>query len=210
MEFEYYGANCVLISSKNLKILVDPVSGEYGPNPKVKADVLLLSQPPKVDLNIKDALTIDSPGEYEIKGATIDAISAQLHTQEDKNVFDSVIYAIRHKGINLLLLGNIAPELSEEQLEKIDGVDIVVIPVGGKGLTLDKVAASGLVRQFEPLYVVPTHFDDGQTDYPMPQDNVDGFLQEVGVGESEYSDTLKVKTVDRSQEIKFTVLKTKK
>lgn len=210
MEFVYYGANCVFINGKNVKILFDPVTGEYGPEPKAKADVLLFSQAPKEGLETSGAFVIDSPGEYEIKGTTIDAIPAQLHTQEDKNIQEGVMYVVRHKNMSVLLLGNIAPELSEEQVERIDGVDIVVLPVGGKGLTLDKVAAASLLRQFEPLYVVPTHYDDGQTEYPVPQDSVDGFMQELGVTDVEESENLKVTSVDRSEETKFVVLKVKK
>lgn len=210
MEFVYYGANCVFINGKNVKILFDPVTGEYGPEPKVKADVLLFSQAPKEDTETSGAFVIDSPGEYEIKGTTIDAIAAQLHTQEDKNIQEGVMYVVRHKGMGVLLLGNIAPELSEEQVERIDGVDIVVLPVGGKGLTLDKVAATSLLRQFEPLYVIPAHYDDGQTEYPVPQESVDGFLQELGVTDTEDSESLKVTSIDRSEETKFVVLKPKK
>lgn len=209
MELEYYGANCVYINVKNIKVLVDPITSEYGPNPKTKADVLLYSQIPKSQAATSSAIVIDTPGEYEIKGMTIDAIPSQLHIQEDKEIKEGVIYVLRHKGINVLVLGNIAPEISEEQLERIDGVDVVVIPVGGKGLTLDKVSAASLLRQFEPLFVVPVHYDDGRSEYPLPQDNVEGFLQEVGAGEVSEIDNLKVTSVDRGEETKFIVLKVK-
>jgi hypothetical protein len=36
------------------------------------------------------------------------------------------------------------------------------------------------VTQLEPSYVVPIHFDDGITKYPVPQAKVELFLKEMG------------------------------
>ncbi len=206
MEITYYGANCLKITSKELTVLIDPVTGEYGPNPKVKADVVLYSQEPKQDINSKIDFVIDSPGEYEIKSVMIDGIAARLHTQDKDEVPAGVIYTLTHKDMRILVAGNIHPDVSDEQLDRIDGVDALIVPVGGKGLTMDKEAAAEFIRRFDPGLVIPIHYDDGKTKYPMPQDSVESFLQEVGASDTEHEPSVKITSRDVSEEVKFTVL----
>ncbi|MEX0749125.1 MAG: MBL fold metallo-hydrolase [Candidatus Saccharimonadales bacterium] len=206
MELMYYGANCLTLTTKNITILIDPITSEYGPDPKVAADVVLFSQLPKQSTQSNPDFVIDRPGEYEIKGVTIDAVAARLHTEEAEDKQDGVMYAISHKDLRVLICGNIHPNLSEEQVERIDGIDVLVVPVGGKGLTLDKEAASDLVRQFDPSYVVPVHYEDSRTVYPVPQDTVEAFLQEVGSSDAAREDSLKITARDASEETTFIVL----
>lgn len=206
MEITYYGAGCVLLASKEVKILIDPLSGEYGPNPKVAADVVLLTQPPKEELKTGDTFTIDRPGEYEVNGTTIDSIAARLHTELDEQVLNACIFNIHGKDFGVLVLGNIAPNLSDQQLERIDGADVLILPVGGHGLTLDKEAAAQILRQFEPSYVLPVHYDDGVSQYPMPQEPVDGFLHEVGASAAERHDKLKITSRAAAEEMQVVVL----
>ena len=49
-----------------------------------------------------------------------------------------------------MVLGNIDAKLSEEQLEAIGMVDIVVMPVGGGGYTLDATARRTLFAKSMP------------------------------------------------------------
>lgn len=206
MELTYYGANCINIATKELKLLIDPLTGEYGPNPKLKADVLLYSQAPKKESNSKIDFVIDMPGEYEVKGVNIEGVAARLHTEAEKDKKDGIMYVVSYKDVRALICGNIHPELDDEQMERIDGIDILVIPVGGKGLTLDKEAAASFIRQFDPNYVVPVHYDDGKTEYPAPQDSLDGFLHEVGASDAKHESSLKVTTRDASEDTTFVVL----
>lgn len=210
MEITHYGSGCVLISTKQLKVLVDPVTGEYGPNPKTKADVVLYTQQPKQDVKATPDITISSPGEYEIKSVAIEGVPARLHTEEEASKLDGTSYIISHNDIRVLATGNIHPELPESQIEQLDGVDVLVVPVGGHGLTLDKDGAASLVRQFTPDYVVPVHYDDGVTEYPTPQASVDEFLQEMGASETQAQDSMKVTSRDTNEEVQVVPLKANK
>lgn len=169
MDFTFYGANCVRLGSKQLSILFDPSPG------KLAADVRLYSQAPAPASD--KSFPIDGPGEYEIKGAFIKGVPARPHVDEAGL---STIYSVQVDGIRVALLGNIAPKLSDQQLEEMDQVDVLVLPVGGHGLTLDATAAVEIISQIEPKIVIPTHFDDGKTTFEMPQDKLDVFLNEIG------------------------------
>jgi L-ascorbate metabolism protein UlaG (beta-lactamase superfamily) len=206
MELTYYGGGCVQIALKKLKILVDPLTGAYGPDPKTKADVVLYTQQPDHPASASAGVTIDSPGEYEMKNVSIEGVAARLHTEEDESKQDGVSFIISSGGSRVLVTGNIHPELSESQIEQLDGVDVMVVPVGGNGLTLDKDGAASVVRQFTPDAVVPVHYDDGVTDYPMPQTGVDEFLGEMGASDREPQNSMKVSGRDSNEEVQVVQL----
>lgn len=208
MEFSFYGAGCIYIVTKELAILIDPPTSESGLRvPKVKADVVLYSnQLAKTDGIQGESFVANMPGEYELKGVSIQGIPAQLHIDKPGDPMAGVMYAVQYQDVRALITGNIDPELSDSQVEAIGEVNVLVIPVGGKGLTLDANASGKLVSQFEPQYIIPVHYDDGATKYPVPQDKLENFLQEVGVESPESKTKLKVTTKNLDQEAEVTVL----
>lgn len=208
MEFSFYGAGCIYIVTKELAILIDPPTSDSGlKTPKVKTDVVLYSnQSAKTDSIKGESFVANVPGEYELKGVSIQGIPAQLHVDKSDDPQAGVIYAIQNHDVRALITGNIDPELSDSQIEAIGEVNVLVIPVGGKGLTLDANAAGKLVSQFEPQYIIPVHYDDGATKYPVPQDKLETFLQEVGVESPESTTKLKVTAKNLEQEAEVVVL----
>ena len=179
MDITYLGAGSVKLSGKNLNVVCDPFDSTAGLGKLgAKADVVTLSGNEGFG-SIPDAMLIDSPGEYEVKGATIIGVPAQLHVDESGH--RCTAYSITVDGVNVVVVGNIAGKLAADQLENLGQVDVLVVPVGGHGLTLDAEGAASVVTQLEPTYVVPVHYDDGTTTYPMPQDGVEKFLKEMGV-----------------------------
>lgn len=193
MELTYYGATCLQLSTKQMTAVIDPLETKKTGTklPKIKADVVLRSQL-KADSTLDTPLVIHTPGEYEIKGVSIQGIPARLHIDKPKDPAAGVMYRFEHHDISVLVAGNIAADLSDQQLEQIGEIKVLVVPVGGHGLTLDAQAAAGLVNRLEPNVIVPIHYDDGVTKYEMPQDKVDVFLQEVGVSNQETKAKLKI------------------
>jgi len=99
------------------------------------------------------------------------------------------------------------PDLTEvlSTIGNAGSTDVLVVPVGGKGLTLDAEGAAAVVAQLEPGYVVPVHYDDGVSKYPMPQDGVDLFLKEMGVN-PEPESKLRVNSKEAPTETQVVVL----
>lgn len=182
MELQFFGANAVRLSGKDLNLLVDPfLYGSKLPSSVFKnSPVVLLTQ--KWDgLVIDDgAFVIDTPGEYEVSGLNIKAIAAQLHVDKPDDAKQSVIYRVTRGEYSFGFIGNIYGKLSDEQLESLGLVDVLVIPVGGNGYTLDAVASSQLVRDIEPKLVVPSHYLQKDINFPVVQNNVDKFTAELG------------------------------
>jgi L-ascorbate metabolism protein UlaG (beta-lactamase superfamily) len=180
MEISFLGMNCVRIAGKDISILCDPYSKAAGmPDVKQAYEATLLTQRTE-NLPEKAGMVIDGPGEYEIAGSMITGVPAGLHFEDPEKGQNGTMYSVLVDGIRVAHVGNIAAGLSNEQVEALGQIDILVVPVGNHGLTLDAQAAAAFVSQLEPKYVIPTHFDDGKTKYEVPQDKVDAFLKEIG------------------------------
>ncbi len=171
MEVINLGGGSVKLTGKNLSVICDPADSG-------KADVYLLSDEDQ-EVKAGGAMVIDGPGEYEVKGAMVTGVSAQRHTDTPEEPQKATMYSADIDGVNVAFLGNVAPGLSDTQVEALGQVDVLIVPVGGHGLTLDTTGAAQMVSRLEPKYVVPVHYDDG-TKYAMPQDGVDVFLKEMG------------------------------
>ena len=194
MEIDYKGANCVVIKDKNALIIVDPT-----PNATVKdlqnpEAVVLATQPnfaPAED-TVKSFI-IDMPGEYEHKDVSVRGIAVRAHLAEDEKAKDAVMYRIETMGIAIAVIGHTVSPLTEDEVEELGKVDIVIIPVGGGGYTLDADDAGAIIRQISPSVVIPTHFNDGQTKYEVPQEDLTAFEKEMGNANIEKQSVYKIK-----------------
>ena len=109
--------------------------------------IAVATEPRFVVHNDDSALEIEGPGEYEVGDFSISGIPAQRHIEAIGH--GSTIYRVEVGEVRIAVLGNIDPKLSEEQQEEIGVVDMVVVPVGGGGYTLDATCAAHIVRQIE-------------------------------------------------------------
>jgi L-ascorbate metabolism protein UlaG (beta-lactamase superfamily) len=205
MDLTYLGAGAVKLSSKSLTVVCDPYAADAGlPNLTVRTDLVTHSGPEGFGKLAGDVRVFDMPGEYEVKGVRITGVPARLHIDEAGE--RGTVFAFNMDGTNVVVAGNIAGKLDDRQVEKLGQTDVLVVPVGGHGLTLDAAGAAELVSQLEPAYVVPVHYDDGRTTYAMPQDGVELFLKEMGSSAVEPTSKLKVSKGDLPPEAQIVVL----
>ena len=175
------------------------------PFPKIDADVVTVShqhQDHNFLAGIKgEYICFDSPGEYEIKTAEIRAIPGCHDDKDGLERGENTIFTYEVDGINLCHLGDQGKELSSEQLDKMDGVDILMIPVGGK-YTIDAKQAAKVISEVEPKIVLPMHYKSGNmTDI----DPIDTFLKEIGL-EAKKSDRLKILKKDLPETMEVWVI----
>lgn len=190
MDITYLGAGAVRLSGKNINVVCDPYNDGAGLGKlSAKADVVTLSGPEGFGV-IEGTMVIDCPGEFEVKGAMITGVPARLHI--DEAGCRGQAYSILIDGVNVVVTGNISGRLDNTAVETLGKVDVLVVPVGGHGLTLDAEGAAAVVAQLEPSYVVPVHYADTKTIYVMPQAAVDEFLKEMGAKAAE-EPTIKLK-----------------
>lgn len=179
-EIEYKGANSVVITTKKTKIISDPKISIVGLKDPSLKDAIELATEERFGINSPDArLVIDSPGDFGIDEIDIHGISAQRHLDADGK--NSTIFRIEIGDSRIGLVGNILGKLSDEQLEELGLIDVLIIPVGGGGYTMDAVSAAGLVRQIDPKIVIPVHYADPAIKYEVPQGELGAFVSELNV-----------------------------
>lgn len=185
-EVEYKGANCIVVSTKKASVVVDPKLSVVGLKDASVKDAIELATEARFAVNSADAkLIIEGPGEYGIADFDIRGVAAQRHLDTESDPKSSTIYRIEAGDIRLAVVGNIYEKLNESQLEDIGIVDVLVIPVGGSGYTLDATGAAAITRQIDPKIVVPVHYADDGIKYEVPQSDVDTFVGELGIAVEE-------------------------
>jgi L-ascorbate metabolism protein UlaG (beta-lactamase superfamily) len=191
VEIQYYGANCVRIVTKKAAITIDDNLAELGLRAVTKpGDIALFTgshAKPAVDVK----LSIDLPGEYEVSDTSIQGVAAQAHIDESGQ--SATMFKIIGEDIRLVALGHVHPDLSDQQLEDLGTVDVLIIPVGGSGYTLDSIGALKLIKKIEPKLVIPTHYADKAIKYPVPQTELEEALKVLAIEAKETTDKVKIK-----------------
>lgn len=205
MDIQFYGANCVTLTTKQARVVVDDNLSVLGSKSVAKAgDVALFTtahgipaQPTKI--------IIDQPGEYEVSEVSIYGIAARAHMDEEGQR-TATMYKLVADDQRVLITGHIYPELSDSQLELIGMVDIMFVPVGGNGYTLDSIGALKLIKKIEPKLVILTHYGHKGLSFPVPQHTLEEALKGLGMEPKETVARLKLKPADLSGTTQLIVL----
>jgi len=181
-DLEYKDGNTVVFSTKKVSLTTDPKLSLVGLKDIKTKDEVELATETRFSVKNPDArIIIDSPGEYEVSDFTIHGIAATRHIDTPDQEKLSTIYRIECGDVKVAVLGNIDAKLNEDQLEAIGVVDVLILPVGGGGYTLDATSAAALTRSIEPKAVVPVHYADSALKYEVPQEELALFVSELGV-----------------------------
>lgn len=196
MDIEYKGANCVTITTKKTTIAIDPKLTHVGlKDISPKNAVVIATQPDfMISSGGDDAVVVDRPGEYEVRDISIKGVAAERMIDHDSSQ-QATIYRLIVGDVRFAVIGHVAVPLSDEQLESLGVIDVVIVPVGGSGYTLDSHQAVGVVRQIDPKVVIPTHYADKALTYEVPQMDIEPFLKEIGAPQAEKTPKWKLKTL---------------
>lgn len=188
MNIQYYGDYCFKISTKpagrateDVIIWTDPLGKGSGlRSPQGQADIVLVSHG---DLSsVKETLkgepvVLDAPGEFAVKGITALGFPAFRDEKNGAERGQNTLFTLETEDLHVCFLGALGHDLSPELLDKLNGVDLLFIPVGGSD-TLHAKAAAELVRKIEPNIVIPMHYKiSGLT---LPLDTEKSFCDAIG------------------------------
>ena len=188
------GQSCFQISVSNSRdhsadIVIDPFDEEIGLKvPNFSADILLVTHQHhdhNYVIAVKPAragggtpFLINGPGEYEVKEVFIRGVPAFHDDSEGKEKGANTIYTIEAEGLRFCHLGDLGQkQLTDEQLEKIGNIDVLMIPVGGE-FTISSQEAQRIVSQIEPRIVIPMHYELPKLKIKL--DDVGKFLKAMG------------------------------
>jgi L-ascorbate metabolism protein UlaG (beta-lactamase superfamily) len=204
VELQFHGANCVSLAHKGTRIVVDDNLTDLGAKSVTRADDIALFTGTHSDANSARRV-FDSPGEYEVADISIIGITARGHMEEEGKL-GATMFKLVTGELSVLFTGHIYPELSDAQLEAIGSVDLLVVPVGGNGYTVDPVGALKLIKDIESKLVIPTHYADKALKYPVPQQELSNALKELAMESKEPVSKLKLKATELSDIAQLIVL----
>ncbi len=173
IHFKWFGQACFEIRNSKT-VVTDPHDGnEVGLNPpKAKGDIVTVSHghfdhASGVDLVKKPgAETVEEQtGKKTVKGIQIKGIKSYHDKVKGAKRGKNIIYTFELDGKNICHLGDLGHTLSDEKLEEIGDVDILMIPVGGN-YTINGEEAVKISGKINARVIIPMH-------YKLPELTVD-------------------------------------
>lgn len=207
-EIKWFGHSCFRVRGREATIIMDPVGRGTGyALPKQKADIVTVSHPhPGHNAlgQVQDGyFLIDGPGEYEVSDVFITGIRTFHDKAKGQERGFNTIYLIELEELRICHLGDLAHALSEEQIEALNDIDVLLAPVGG-GNALDSAGANEVIGQIEPKLVVPMHYRTAAGDRGL--DDLTHFRKELGIEDAAPREKLTLRKNDLSETMQVVIL----
>jgi L-ascorbate metabolism protein UlaG (beta-lactamase superfamily) len=182
VDITWLGLSCFRIRGNQAVIITDPFPPGLGYTlGKQTADIVTVSHPHpshSYDQGINsEHRLVKGPGEYEISGVLILGIGTYHDSVKGQSRGKNTIYLMEIDGVNVLHLGDLGHVLSDDQVEEIGNVDVLLLPVGGVS-TINAAMAAEVMRKLEPKVVIPMHYKTTKSDRDL--EPVENFLKEMG------------------------------
>ena len=214
MQLKYLGHSSFLIKTRDAKVVTDPFDPKaVGMKfPKQEADVVTFSHKhPDHSYGAgvsSEALVIDWPGESDKLGVRITGYPTFHDKEKGAQRGENTIFKIEADDISILHCGDLGHILTDELVDEIGDVDILLIPVGGH-YTIDAAEAVSVIHKIEPSIVIPMHYNHKDMDQKEYSEltGLEEFIKAYGSAPSETLDLLTLKKEDVSEETKLIVMK---
>jgi L-ascorbate metabolism protein UlaG (beta-lactamase superfamily) len=217
MDITYLGHSSFKIKTKTATVITDPfdpqmVGLKYS---GAEAEIVTVSHSHH-DHNAVDKVAgvkkiFDGPGEYEVMGVSIIGYPSFHDTREGAERGKNTIFVFEADGLRVAHLGDLGHVLSDDLVNEIGSIDILMIPVGG-GFTIGPKEATEIVGKIDPYFILPMHYSvpglNGQTFAGLGP--VETFLKEIGMSVERLPKfTLKPEDILEDQSSKVIVLEKK-
>lgn len=165
MELAYLGHSAFRIKGKTATVVTDPFDSQMVglKFPRVEAEIVTVSHSHDDHNKVENVggvrKVIDGPGEYEVSGISILGYATYHDAQKGAERGKNTIYVIEVDGKRILHLGDLGHALSNDILEDMGDIDILLIPVGGK-YTIGPKEAVEVVHSVDPKVIIPMHYGD--------------------------------------------------
>jgi L-ascorbate metabolism protein UlaG (beta-lactamase superfamily) len=207
-EITWYGHACFAIRNRDITVLMDPVPAASGyDTQRPAADIVTVSHGHQGHSALDEIepgfRLINGPGEYEIQEVFINGIQTYHDAERGKKLGKNTVYVVELEELVICHLGDIGHVLTDQQVELISSVDVLIVPVGG-GPIITPAQASEIIAQIEPSVVIPMQFRTDRGD--LERESVDGFIREIASAGHETMDSLQVRKSDVGDSTRVVVL----
>jgi len=176
MEIRCLDNKTVLLKGKKESVLVNPTKEILEAN-KTQSRVIVFTSKKYDCLNLTEGekVILRGPGEYEVGGVEVLGVNAGS---------GDTVYVINVDGITVGVLGSITEMLSDKRIDRINAVDVLLAPVGEKGVVNGKIVLSW-AKKWGANYLIPV---GGEAD----KEEMKKFLDEVDREDLQPIESLKV------------------
>jgi L-ascorbate metabolism protein UlaG (beta-lactamase superfamily) len=166
MKLKWFGHSCFKITSNNYSIVIDPYNPAMFPkleNYTAVANQVLCTHEHD-DHNFREAVDV-----FDFKGENPFSIKHLITYHDDakgKIRGKMIIYILETKEYKVAHLGDIGCKLEKEQMKELQGLDFLMIPVGGH-YTIDAFTAKEIIDELKPKTIIPMHYRGDNFGFPV-------------------------------------------
>jgi L-ascorbate metabolism protein UlaG (beta-lactamase superfamily) len=175
---------------------------------KVQADIVTVSRS-KPDRAYVEGVAggprvVNGPGEYEIADVLIAGVATSVAPKTGPT---NTAYVFRLEDLAVCHLGDVHAKLTDNQVEELGSIDVLLLPVGGGG-ALGSSQAAEVVSQLEPSLVIPMR--DGHSGSGDGLEQVTLFCREMGAKDVVPEAKVSVTKSSLPSEVRIVVLEPKR
>ena len=177
MKIKWYGhAAFKITTDSGVTVIIDPYqSGAFGGalsygKISESADIVLSSHDHD-DHNYREDIKgthkyFNKEGNYNEMGIKIEAIPSYHDPSKGKERGNNLIFVIEVDGLRLAHMGDLGHTLSDDLIERMGKIDVILVPVGGF-YTIDADEAGKVVKDLNPRITIPMHFKTPKCEFPI-------------------------------------------
>lgn len=156
MNITWLGHSCFRVESQGYTAVLDPYAdgSVEGLLPVRETADLVLCSHEHGDHNARDLVTLR---EGKAPVFRVETISTYHDDQKGAKRGPNTIHILDDGVFRAAHAGDLGCALSGEELEKLKGLDVLMVPVGGY-YTIDAAQARALVNAVKPRIVIPMHY----------------------------------------------------
>jgi len=207
MDIEWFGHSCFRLRGAQGVVVTDPYGPvDAGQENVLRAEIVTVSHAhpghDRVGSVAGQPFVIDGPGDYEVQGIFVTGLRMSHDAHGGNARGFTTAYCVLLDDLNLCHLGDLGHRPSQEHVEAIGSVDILLVPVGG-GNSLGPSQAAEVVRLLDPAIVIPMH---GRSRARPDLEPVSRFLKEMGIDEAGTVSSLSITRAQLPEEPEVVVL----
>ncbi len=177
MEITYLGGSCVRLRGREAQVVIDPPEGHLPGLTRSGPDLVVRTEgrtdPAMLRPRPGRGQEIAGPGEFEVRGVAVRGVD----TGDGRT-----LVRVEIDDVRVVSVGRLERQLSEEEIDALGHVDVLVLPVGG-GDALAPAAATKLVNALAPAIVVPVRYRSATSPGSGAYEPVETFAKEMGLAD---------------------------
>ncbi len=196
MQVEWYGQSAFRLTAGETTVAIDPfgdmsdlakgrgLAWDYPAIEGLEADLLLVTHEHR-DHNVVEAVGGDplvlrsTAGTLESPLGAVVAVASEHDAAAGTERGPNTIFAFDLDGVRVCHMGDFGQaELRAEQAAALEGIELLIVPVGG-GPTIGARGAREVVERLRPRWVVPMHYRTPRIGFLETADEFLGFYEDV-------------------------------